>query len=218
MKNNFRAVLFDFDGVLAETMEDLYLAWEKAFLDLNVQIKKEDYFPIEGTKVIDVAKIMSDKYKLKQDPNKIVELKNGYYLKNHNFSFYSGVNEIIDSLVSRGIKIAIVSASPREKLEKTVPEDFLKKFDAIITGEDYIFGKPNPEPYLTAMKNLELSPGECIVIENAPLGIKSAKSAGIYCIAITTTLDKNYLKEADKVIESHYELSKLLNNQNSQLE
>ena len=49
MENNFKAVLFDFDGVLAETMEDLYLAWERAFLDFGVQIKKEDYFPIEGT-------------------------------------------------------------------------------------------------------------------------------------------------------------------------
>ena len=113
---------------------------------------------------------------------------------------------VVESLKKNGKSLAVVSASSKEKLEKTVPKDFLEKFDAVVCSEDYFNGKPDPEPYLTAMKNLNVSPEECIVVENAPLGIKSAKKAGAYCIALTTTLDKEYLKEANVILNNHEEL------------
>ncbi len=211
MKNKIKAILFDFDGVIADTMEDLFLAWKFSFHNFGINIRKEDYFPLEGTKVIDVAKIISEKYRLKENPEKILELKNKYYIKNHKFSFYPGVLELVEKLISSGKKIAVATASPKEKIEKTVPKEFLKKFDVVICSEDYERGKPDPDPYLTAMNKLGLIPEECIVIENAPFGIKSAKLSGAYCIALTTTLDREYLKEADIIFESHDELSKFLN-------
>ena len=61
------------------------------------------------------------------------------------------------------------------------------------------------------MKKLSVSPEESIVVENAPLGIKSAKTAGAYCIALTTTLDKEYLEEADEIVTNHQELFERLN-------
>ena len=82
----------------------------------------------------------------------------------------------------------------------------LNKFDVIISGDDTEKGKPNPEPYLAAMQKLNILPIESLVIENAPLGIQSAKTAGAYCIAITTTLGREYLKEADEVVKNHREL------------
>ena len=204
------AILFDFDGTLADTMHDLFLAWEKAFKYFEIEIKKEDYFPLEGMKVLEIAKTISKKYNLSTDPLKILELKNKYYLEKHSFSLYPGVLDLISLLKNKGVKIGIVSASPLEKLENTVPKEFLSKFNAVISGDDTKEGKPNPEPYLTAMKKLNVFPSECVVIENAPLGIKAAKASGAYCIAITTTLKKEFLQEADEIFNNIKEVLYLI--------
>ena len=209
MKKQIKAILFDFDGVLADTMEGNFLAWRKAFKDYGVDIKKEDYFPLEGMKLTEIARKISNKYNVQANPKTIVKLKNEYYLKNHSFCFYPKVIEFIDLFKKNKNRLAVVSASPREKLNKTVPAEFLVKFDAIISEEDSKNGKPNPDPYLNAAKKLEISPAECLVVENAPLGIKSAKRAGMYCIAICSTLDKSFLSEADEIIDKFEDLQKL---------
>ena len=190
-------------------MEDNFLAWRKAFKDYGVDIKKEDYFPLEGMKLTEVAREISNKYNVHSDPETIVKLKNEYYLKNHSFCFYPKVIELIDLFKKNKNLLAVVSASPREKLDKTVPKEFLVKFDVIISQEDSTNGKPSPDPYLNAAKKLKISPAECLVIENAPLGIKSAKKAGMYCIAICSTLDKTFLSEADEIIDKFEDLEKL---------
>jgi beta-phosphoglucomutase len=205
-----KVILFDFDGTLADTMEDNFIAWKNAFSDYGINIKREDYFPLEGMKLIEVAKEISRKYEKNIIPDSIVEFKNNYYLENHSFRLYPGVQELIEKMKNKKRLIAIVSASPRKKLEKTVPEEFLRKFDAIVSGDDVNKGKPDPEPYLIAMKKLNATPKDCIVIENAPLGIKSAKSAGIYCVAITTTLEEKYLVEADRIVKNFYELKDII--------
>ena len=209
MKKKIKAILFDFDGVLANTMEDNFLAWQKAFKDYEIDIKKKDYFPLEGMELIKVARKISDKYKANLDPETIVKLKNKYYLKNHFLVFYPKVEVLIDLLKRNKCLLALVSASPREKLCGTVPVEFLKKFGVVISGEDSKNGKPSPTPYLNAVKILGVLPEECIVVENAPLGIKSAKKAGMYCIAICSTLDKSFLSEADEIIDKFEDLEKL---------
>ena len=209
MKKQIKAILFDFDGVLADTMTDNFLAWHKAFGDFGVNIKKEDYFPLEGMKLIEVAKKISEKYGIRSDPAVIVRLKNEHYLRDHSLIFYPRVWELISILKERKYLLALVSASPREKLSRTVPADFLEKFDVIISGEDSKNGKPSPEPYQNAVKKLGVSSKECLVVENAPLGIKSAKRAGMHCIAICSTLNRSFLSEADEIIDKFEDLEKL---------
>lgn len=213
VNKNFKAVLFDFDGVLADTMEDNFKAWKNVFELFNVEIKREDYFPLEGMKMVKIVETIGDKYGKKfseAECLKIKKLKDRYYLENHNFIFYRGVLGLVERLNEKGTLLAIVSASPKEKLEKTVPRDFLEKFNVVVSGDDTVNGKPNPEPYLTAVKKLGLNVGECVVVENAPLGIMSAKNADIYCIAMSTTLEEGYLIEADKIVGNHEELEREL--------
>lgn len=206
-----KGILFDFDGVLAETMQDLFNSWRYAFNRFGVEIKKENYFLLEGMKVIKIAEYLSKKYNLDiQNASEILKLKNNFYLDNHSFNFYKGVEEFIELLNKEKILIGLVSASPKEKLEKTVPEKFLAKFNVIISGDDLELGKPHPDPYLTAAKNLNLAPSECLVVENAPLGIESAKNAGMYCIAIKSTLEEKFLNKADKIIDKFEDLRFLI--------
>ena len=71
----------------------------------------------------------------------------------------------------------------------------------MVCGDHVKKGKPHPEPYLRAAKILDLRPQECTVIENAPYGIESAKRAGMFCIALTTSLPQAYLKKADMIVD-----------------
>ena len=212
MEKNLKAIFFDFDGVLADTMEDNFTAWKEAFKSKDVEIKRNDYFPLEGLQLKKMASTIGKKYGVcKENYESIIQIKNRYYLENHSFSFYPGVVELINKLSKNNLRLAIVTASNKERLEKTIPSDFLNKFEAIVSGDDTLQGKPHPDPYLTAMKKLNLSANQCIVVENAPLGIISAKTAGIYCIAICSTLSIEYLQEADEIIERFGELKKILN-------
>ena len=203
-----KGILFDFDGVLANTMEDLLRAWQHAFRHHGIEITKEDYFPLEGMKGVEVAKTIAARYNL---PNilysEVVERKNQYYLQNNSFCFYPGVVELIEKLHRKGMVMGIVTASPRRKLEQTVPTEFLQKFQVIVSGDDAGRGKPFPDPYLTGLQKLGLGKDECLVIENAPLGIQAAKSAGLYCIAITSTVGKEKLQEADEIVEEFNNLN-----------
>lgn len=207
---DFKAVLFDFDGTLADTMEDNFLAWKKSFLKYDVNISRKDYFPLEGLTLSEIAERICKKYSIDpKNSSEIVKFKNEFYIKYNKFRFYPGAESLIRNL-KKNKSLALVSASPKEKLEKTVPKYFLKSFDVIISGDDVKHGKPNPEPYLTAIEVLSLDSRLCIAIENAPLGIKSAKAAGIYCIALTTTLSKEELMLADKIISNFKNLEKVL--------
>lgn len=208
----YRAVLFDFDGVLADTMQDNFLAWKKTFRTFGINIKEKDYFPLEGLQLREVAKSLFKKYQIDLNLEKIIKLKDKNYLENHSFSFYSEIPPLINQLKERGKLLAIVSAGTKNRIKKTVPEEFLNQFNFVVSGDDTLRGKPFPDPYLVAMNNLNVKPNECIVIENAPLGIKSAKSAGAYCIALKTTLNEEYLKEADIILNTHNDLKRVLLN------
>ncbi len=204
----YKKILFDFDGTLADTMDDNFLAWQRAFERYEVRIERGDYFHLEGLKLLKVAEVIGKKYSLPSEHYpRIVELKNKFYLENNSFRFYEGVNEMIEKLYDGGTQLALVTASPRSKLEKTVPKEFLSKFKCVVSGDDCERGKPYPDPYLKAIRQLGEKPENCIGVENAPLGVESVKSAGVYCIAITTTLDESYFAHADKIVRNHSQLS-----------
>ena len=80
-------------------------------------------------------------------------------------------------------------------------------FKVIVSADDVVKGKPSPEPYLAALEKLRAAPDRALVVENAPMGIASASAAGIYCIAIETTLPQEYLKGADMIVRNHEALA-----------
>lgn len=204
-----KAVLFDFDGVLAKTMEDNYNAWKAALRDYGVEIQPEDYYPVEGLKVHDVPAHLFGIYrKPLPDINEVVKKKENHYLQNHHFELYPGVLDLLGQLRMKKVLTAVVTAALKNRLLSSVPSGFLESFDAVVTGDELKEGKPSPAPYLLAASKLKLSPEECLVVENAPLGVTSAKKAGIYCIGLSTTMPAKYLKDADEVLPSFLDLKK----------
>lgn len=197
----YQAVLFDFDGVLAQTMEDNYKAWVASLNRYGIPLTGEEYFPFEGMKLEKLAEKYCKKAGLEKSFIKeVVKTKEENYMKNHTFKFYPGVGRIINTLVANNVLLAIVTGGLYNRLNSTLPSNFLKKFNTVITGEQTKRGKPYPDPYLKAAQILSVDIKNCIVVENAPLGIRSAKQAGAYCIAVSSTMKKEFLLEADEVI------------------
>lgn len=205
---NIKGVLFDFDGVIADTMQDNFRAWNLAFQKVSaISILREDFFPLEGSGVRKIAEIIGTKYKISSSKfEEIAVEKESQYLKIHKFKIYSEIYEIIDLLKAKEIKIALVTGASKARLTETTPKEFLDKFNCLVSADDVRHTKPHPEPYEKGIKCLGLESRESIVVENAPLGVRSAQSAGIKCIAITTTVRKEALSQADLVVESFEEL------------
>lgn len=206
----YKSVLFDFDGVIGKTMEDNYNAWAYALNTVGISIDKNDYFMLEGLSAKDVAKKFLLDLSDDSLSDMIVSLKEQHYMSHHSFEFYPSAIELIENLKIKEFKLAIVSGANAQRLERTVSHSFLNNFDTIVTGDGIHESKPSPEPYLKASEKLGIIPEECLVVENAPLGIESAKKAGMTCIAVTSTLEKKYLKKADRVVSNIIEIQEII--------
>jgi len=129
---------------------------------------------------------------------------------NYQIEVYPQMFSIFPLLKSKGKKIGIVTGSFRYLVLELIPEKLMHYVDVVVSVDDVKEGKPNPAPYLKAVKQLQVKPEHAIVVENAPMGIKAAKAAGLFCIAISTTLSSEFLKEADVIMQDHNELAAYL--------
>lgn len=206
-----KAVLFDFDGVIGKTMDDNYQAWKYAFSKYDINIDKDEYFILEGLNTRKVTEhFLSEDLRKSGIIDEVIKLKEEYYSRTHRFVFYDGVESLISRLKAKGYLLGLVSGGSYVRILHSLSSGFLNKFDVVITGDKVGNCKPHPEPYLNAARTLSVRPSDCIVIENAPAGIESAKKAGMYCIAICSTLDRKYLQKADKIIDRFTDLEEIL--------
>jgi HAD superfamily hydrolase (TIGR01509 family) len=104
---------------------------------------------------------------------------------------------------SRGYRVAIVSGARNREIELAVARFELATYlDAIIGGDDVPTGKPDPAPYLAGANRLDTPPERCVVIEDAPAGIASARAAGMRCLAAQRSREPALLSAADRVVET----------------
>ena len=207
-------VIFDFDGVIGDTMHDNYKAWKKVFAEYNVAIDEQEFFLMEGMRRSEIATFFIEKNKLdKSDVNTVVDKKELYYKQDNHFRIYDEVPAIFTLLKNKHIKTGLVTGAGRERLEATLDDEWMSFFDVIITSDEVKNGKPHPEPYLKAIKKLKCNPANTLVVENAKHGIRSAKAAGCQCIAVETTLSKKHLTEADEIFSNHQEILNYFANQ-----
>ena len=208
-----KAILFDFDGVIVKSMEDHYQGWKLTLQEYGIEMQPEELFMMEGQGVMVLAHQFSKKYNLPGDvAADLVEKKQAYYNKIKKIQFYPNLLDVLKWASEKELKMAIVSGGQRDRITQTV-DDFglLEYFSAIVSSDDVSKTKPHPEPYLQAANMLKVEPADCIVVENAPLGILSGKSAQMKVIALTTTLTPQHLKEADIVVDNFVGLLDVLN-------
>ncbi|MGQ9843542.1 MAG: HAD family hydrolase [Spirochaetota bacterium] len=207
------AVCFDMDGVVADSMHAHAQCWIDVFTEHGVHLDKLDIFKREGmTGLESIADIFIDKG-FTMPPEHILrnlQKKKLQLFSNYRIEVYPQIFSIFSLLKEKGKKIGIVTGSFRYLVLEIIPETLMQYVDVVISVDDVKKGKPNPAPYLKAVEQLQVKPKHTIVVENAPMGIKSAKTAGLFCIAICTTLAPEFLKEADVIMHDHNELSAYL--------
>jgi beta-phosphoglucomutase len=206
-----KAVLFDLDGVLLKSMEQHLEAWQHAFRRFNTVIKDSDFYHLEGRGVKAVVETLISKFGI--DPNlkeQLIEVKVAYYNKKFRPEFYENLYTVLDLLKNKQIDMAVVTGGYRDRVTKIVEEFFDGYFAAIVTSDDVKNTKPFPEPYLKGATLLGCRPAQCLVVENAPMGVESAKKAGMKVVAISTTMTKEYLKNADVVVDTFAEIEEYL--------
>ncbi|MFC0188167.1 HAD family hydrolase [Fictibacillus aquaticus] len=197
-----KAVCFDMDGVIVDTMPYHVEAWQHAFHAEGHTLHGHLFYEREGMpgmKTIGDIDSLRSLSLTKSQMERIYHEKRKYFKQNARYEFISAAVSAASFLKKAGISIALATGSRREFVEEII-EQLPFSFDAIITGDDVTEGKPAPEPYLKISEKFTYKPDEWLVIENAPLGILSAKRAGMKVWAIETTLDREYLAEADEIL------------------
>jgi len=214
-KNRFspRAIIFDMDGVIVDSMPYHFIAWYEALRPWGVRVSCFDVYSKEGERwdktLIGLLKREGIKPSRKT-LSKIFESRQKIFKKNFKRFIFSGVYKFLICLKAKQYRLALVTGTPLQEVNRILPIKIRRLFEVIVAGDSVKRGKPHPEPYLKAAEMLSLNPKNCVVIENAPFGITSAKKAGMFCIAVSTSLPKEYLREADVVINQLEDITGLL--------
>lgn len=202
---NTASVIFDMDGVITNTMPDHYLAWKMTLHKEGIPVTYLDVYSREGQRGLQSVKEFFQKYKKPLDERKagrLLRKKEEHFKRIVQTRFVPGARLFLKDLHRNNFCLALVTGTSRHELKRILPDSLCRLFSVIITGSDVRYGKPHAEPYLKALARLKIKPAQAVAIENAPLGIQSAKKAGLRCLALATSLPAEYLKGADAVFPS----------------
>ena len=216
-----KAYFFDMDGVLFNSMPHHAIAWEEVMKEHDLPFTAYDCYLNEGRTGESV--IREAMWKARNRDATPDEIKQIYTEKSERFNLLAqqaggtvvidGVAEVLRYVQSTGSQIWVVTGSGMrsllDNLNNALPPVFQR--DRMITACDVVHGKPDPEPYLKAWERSGLKKEQCFVIENAPLGIRAGKAAGLTVYAVNTgILTREDLAQADQVFDSMAELLEFL--------
>lgn len=201
-----RGVLFDMDGVLVDSEEFICEAAVEMFREHGIVAKPEDFQPFVGMGENRYIGGVAEKYNLKFN---IVEAKARTYqiyeiITRGRLDPLPGALEFVTRCRNKGLMLALATSADRIKMEINLKEIGLSKdiFHTTVNGLDVERKKPFPDIYIKAAENLALEPEECLVVEDAVSGVKSAKASGCKCLAVTTSFNRQELIEADWICDS----------------
>ena len=193
-QNNMkRAVLFDMDGVLYDSMGNHAVAWVQSMKKFGITMTTDDAYATEGARGVDTIRYMVKQ----QQGREITEEESQLMYDEKTRIFHSlpeapimpGILSLMEQIDAAGISIGVVTGSGQRPLIQRILRDFGKYVspEHIVTAYDVKRGKPNPDPYLMGLEKAGgILPSEGIVVENAPLGVRAGVAAGIYTIAVNT--------------------------------
>jgi beta-phosphoglucomutase family hydrolase len=200
-----KAVLFDMDGVIAETEHVHIEAEKKTMLKYGVKITEDELHRYTGTTAKQMFTELIARYRLDTTFEKIFNEKEQVMFKllETNTQPVKGVVELLHRLKEKHVKLAVASSSHRRLVQYVLKKlEITGLFDSIITAEDVARGKPDPEIFLKSAHRLNVSPAECLVVEDAGLGVEAAKTAGMKCLGYRNPNSGNQdLSKADIVTD-----------------
>jgi beta-phosphoglucomutase family hydrolase len=207
---DIRALLWDMDGVIADTAPFHFEAWRQAARDRGIEFTEADFRQTFGKRN---PEIIAEKI----DPDMPPEEAAAFALEKEEVfrrlagegaQPFPGVLDLLRAAGAAGWRMAIASSTPAGNIEMlTRTLGIAGLFDAAVSDQDVSRGKPDPECFLIAAARLGAAPHRCVVIEDAVAGVEAAGKAGMKCIAVTNTHPAASLNEADLVVASLEEVT-----------
>lgn len=186
-----KAVLFDMDGVLMDSMPNHAIAWQRSMASFGINMSKDDAYATEGARGVDTIKRMV-KAQQGRDIDE-AEAQMMYDEKTRQFGMLPKPQimdfalQLQETIHNAGLQICIVTGSGQRPLINRLLEEFPRVTrERLVTAYDVKNGKPLPDPYLAGMKKCDVEPWETIVVENAPLGVMSGVASNALTIAVNT--------------------------------
>jgi len=200
-----RTVLWDMDGVIADTRPFHFAAWQEVFADRGVEFTEEAFGELFGTRNDFIVGTAMGHQLGEEDVQPIVEKKEELFrrkAKGHIQPFPGAVG-LLNAIKRANLRLGLVSSAPRENIDLVLGGLGLNGvFDCIVFGREVSQSKPSPQIYLLAADRLQVAPADCLVIEDSHQGVRAAKAAGMKCLAVTNTHPRQKLEEADRVVDS----------------
>ncbi len=212
-EHGFEAVIFDWDGVIADSAADYYRAYELTLAPRGIVTTAREVYLCEGmtTEQVMTALYAARGLSLSEEQARdLARERREIYTRIARNQSFPGIWEMIRDLHQLGFKVALVTGSTRGTLKLALAADCEGLFSAIVTGDSVVHPKPDPEPFLIAGRELQVAPQRSLVVENAPFGVESAHRAGCRVAALCTTLEAADLEGADWVLPDHAALRRLL--------
>jgi beta-phosphoglucomutase len=215
--NGYKAVLFDMDGVILDSMGHHCDLWLEVLAEAGMEVTRDFILQYEGALGPDVLlKVMIEAGLVAEEPPDLEDrmrdmlgIQARRYIAERATLVqpYPMAGRFLEALSRVDLPCALVTSSRRDVVAGCLPDELRGRFNALVTAEDVPRHKPHPDPYLSGASALGMEPGDCLVIENAPAGIASARAAGATCFAVTTTLPAQRLNEAHSVFPDLGELA-----------
>lgn len=188
-----RVVLFDMDGVLYDSMPNHAIAWQESMAKFGIHMTADDAYQTEGARGVDTIRQM---VRLQQhrdideaEAQKMYDLKSQTFHSLPEAPVMPGILSLMRQIHENDIQCGVVTGSGQRPLINRILKDFGDYVDEsnITTAYDVKRGKPLPDPYLMGLRKAgDLDPWQAIVVENAPLGVRSGHAARIFTIAVNT--------------------------------
>ena len=190
-KPDYKALIFDLDGTLVDSMPAHFIAWCKALEDQGQPgVFPEDvFYAMGGRPTRDIVEVINGEQGLSLDADQVASSKKRHYLKNLSLvELIPAVAKIAEE--NRGkVPLAVASGSSREVVEKTLQVLGISDwFDEVVSSDEVPNGKPAPDVFLEAASRIEIAPEDCVVFEAARSGIIAARAAGMEVVAVPTHL------------------------------
>jgi len=188
-------LIFDFDGIIIDTESTEFITWKEIFEAHGRKLARDVWVDCIGRPpgYFDPIAYLEGLINKSVDRNALSSQRRARAKEiNNTIPILPGIENLIIEAKDRDLGIGVVSSSSRSWVKGHLDRiGLLPSFDIIVCAEDTARHKPDPEPYLAALKALDCPPGEAIVFEDSPPGIRSAKAAGIPCVVIPSPMTRH---------------------------
>jgi len=198
----FEAVIFDWDGTLADTRQAIVIAFQQTLREINCRVSSEYIERRIGIGAADTFRELLRSAKTQFDEElikRLVERKSQLEIDlTDQVKLFPGARELLEALRGK-VKMGLASMNNRSVISHLLKaKDLEKYFTAVLTAESISHSKPNPEIFLKTAAKMKAIPEKCVVIEDSIFGVKAAKSANMSCIAVVTGVYSKLELEKEK--------------------